>query len=120
MAARGESRLLALWYAVMMGACALVCGLSLALNLTPDAHRWIELSFVGLLLPFAVGIGFVGRRLPVAFFEWVAVPAVTAQLAIGIWLSEDPANPGGMVFIAALFYSFYFFPKRVAYIQLVQ
>ena len=48
------------------------------------------------------------------------MPAVTAQLAIGIWLSEDPANPGGMVFIAALFYSFYFFPKRVAYIQLVQ
>jgi diguanylate cyclase (GGDEF)-like protein len=120
MAARGDSRMLALWYAVMMGACALVCGISLALDLTPDAHRWIELSFIAGLLPFAVGIGFFGHRLPRAFYEWVAVPGVTAQLALGIWLSQDPANPGGMVFIAALFYSFYFFEKRIAYIQLVQ
>ncbi|WP_187368966.1 GGDEF domain-containing protein [Baekduia soli] len=105
---------LARWFALMVGVASAMTGVSLLADLTPDAHRGVELVLTLCGALTAAVVGRFGRRRPAAWFVWFAVPAVVAMVSAGVYLSGDPGNPGASFFVAGAVYSAYFFPVRVA------
>ena len=102
----------------MVGFCVLLCCVSLVLDLTPDAHRPVEtaMAFGGW---FVVAAAWVFRdRVSSRFLAAVAVPGIVLLSSAGLYLSEDPANPAPAFAIPMMVYSFFFFPRRMAFVHL--
>lgn len=101
------------WFALMLAAGALLCGSSLALDLTPDVQRGLGLASTALALLAAGVVHLTRRRIALTSLGRFAVPAVIVQLAAGIHTSGDDANPAAAFFVAAAAYSAFFFAWRV-------
>ena len=105
---------LASWFALMVTVACAMTGVSLLADLTPDAHRGLELWLTASGALSAVIVHRFGARARLVWFAWFAVPTVVVQVSLGILLSGDAGNPGSIFFVAIAVYSAYFFRHGVA------
>ncbi|HEY8584572.1 MAG TPA: hypothetical protein VIL49_16550, partial [Capillimicrobium sp.] len=110
---------LARWLSLIVAVATVMAAMSVALDLTADQNRPLVLGLSLLGLPLAAGLRRWGGRLPAAWFAWALLPGLMAQLAAGIYLSGEIANPANTFFLLAILYSAYFFGRATALAHLL-
>jgi diguanylate cyclase (GGDEF)-like protein len=104
-------------YGLMVGVGALLATGSLAVDLTPDENHGLVLAMSAAAIPIALIVYFAPPP-PARVFGWILAPLTLSFLAFALFLGGDAANPANTLFIPAMVYCFYFFPRPVAYAHL--